>query len=71
MDVVDFAQHLYKVLKEREEYYKEALAGGSAQDYAQYRGTVGKIQGIAETRDEIKALLEKQEDDVDEILDSG
>jgi len=71
VDVVDFARHLYKVLGEREDLLSQNLAHGGARDFEQYKQTVGEIQGIAYARSEIKALLEKSDDDVQDILDSG
>jgi len=70
MDVVDFARHVYKLLDERERSLAEFLASGSAKSFEHYKQTVGEIQGVAYARSEIKALLEKSDEDVGEILDS-
>jgi len=71
MDVVQFAQSLYKVLREREFDLRDQLANGVAQNYEQYRSMVGELQGIATAIDEIKTLLEKSEDDVEDLLASS
>ena len=71
MDVVQFAQTLYKVLREREFDLRDQLANGIAQNYEQYRSMVGELQGIATAIDEIKTLLEKSEDDVEDLLASS
>jgi hypothetical protein len=71
MDVVQFAQSLYKVLREREFDLRDQLANGIAQNYEQYRSMVGELQGIATAIDEIKTLLEKSEDDVEDLLASS
>ncbi len=71
MDVVQFAQSLYKVLREREFDLRNQLANGIAQNYEQYRSMVGELQGIATAIDEIKTLLEKSEDDVEDLLASS
>ena len=71
MDVVQFAQSLYKVLREREFDLRNQLANGIAQNYEQYRSMVGELQGIATAIDEMKTLLEKSEDDVEDLLASS
>ena len=70
MDVVELARYLYKKLKSREEDLAAALAGGSAQSLEQYKMTVGEIRGLSFARDEIKALLEKHSDDVEDFISS-
>jgi len=71
MDVVQFAQALYKVMREREEDLCNQLANGTAQNYEQYRSMVGELQGVAFAITEMKALLEKSEDDVEDLLISS
>jgi hypothetical protein len=71
MDVVQFAQSLYKVMREREDDLCDQLANGAAQNYEQYRSMVGELQGVAFAIQEIKALLEKSEDDVEDLLTSS
>jgi len=70
MDVVTYAQHMYKVLEEREEQLKDALASDSPKDWEQYKMMVGEIRGIAFARMEFKALLEKNTDDAEDIIRS-
>ena len=70
MDVVTYAQHMYKVLEEREEQLKDALASDSPKDSEQYKMMVGEILGIAFARMEFKALLEKNIDDAEDIIRS-
>jgi|TARA_X000001316_G_C922241_1_gene37209 phage-related minor tail protein len=71
MDVVQFSQSLYKVLRERELDLRDQLANGIAQNYEQYRSMVGELQGVATAIDEIKTLLEKTEDDVEDLFASS
>jgi prefoldin subunit 5 len=71
MDVVQFAQSLYKVLREREFDLRDQLANGIAQNYEQYRSMVGELQGVATAIDEMKTLLEKTEDDVEDLFASS
>ena len=68
MDIVQFSQALYKVLRQRENDLRDQLANGIAQNYEQYRSMVGELQGVATAIDEMKTLLEKTEDDVEELL---
>tara|TARA_X000001382_G_scaffold64005_1_gene44306 strand:- start:269 stop:499 length:231 start_codon:yes stop_codon:yes gene_type:complete len=71
MDVVQFSQSLYKVLRERELDLRDQLANGIAQNYEQYRSMVGELQGVATAIDEMKTLLEKTEDDVEDLFASS
>jgi hypothetical protein len=68
MDIVQFSQALYKVLRNRENDLRDQLANGIAQNYEQYRSMVGELQGVATAIDEMKTLLEKSEDDVEDLL---
>ena len=70
MDVVTYAEHMYKVLGEREEQLKNALANDSPKNWEQYKMMVGEIRGIAFARMEFKALLEKNADDAENIIRS-
>jgi hypothetical protein len=62
MDVVDFAKHVYKVIREREEQLVQNLVIGGPKDWEQYKMIVGEIQGLSFARDEIRTLLEKRVD---------
>jgi|TARA_R100001163_G_scaffold32504_2_gene25284 hypothetical protein len=70
MDVVDMAKYLYKKLEERENDLSNALSSGSVQNWEQYKMTVGEIRGLSLARSEIKALLEKNVDDVEDLISS-
>lgn len=70
MDVVDFAKHVYKKLKAREDELAQALASGSPRDWEQYKQIVGEIQGLSFASDELRALLENMSDH-DEFDESG
>jgi len=71
MDVVQFSQALYNVLREREQDLCDQLANGAAQTFEQYRSMVGELQGITFAIDEVKTLLENTEDDVEDLLASS
>ena len=71
MDIVQFAQALYKVLREREIDLRDQLANGAVQNFEQYRSVVGELQGVTFATEEIKALLEKSEEDVEDLLASS
>lgn len=70
MDVVDFVQYLYKRLGERQEDITSALASGAVKDWEQYKMSVGEIRGLSLARDEIKTLLERSVEDVEDIISS-
>jgi hypothetical protein len=70
MDVVDFAKYMYKVLQEREQEIASALAYDAAKDWEHYKLMVGEIRGVTYAREEIKALLEKHADDVEDLISS-
>jgi hypothetical protein len=70
MDVVDMAKYLYKKLEEREKDISYALSSGSVQNWEQYKMSVGEIRGLSLAKDEIKALLEKNVDDVEDFISS-
>lgn len=70
MDVVDFAKHMYKVLREREQDIASSLAHDAAKDWEHYKLMVGEIRGLTYAREEIKALLERNADDVEDLISS-
>ena len=70
MDVVAFSQYLYKVLRTREQDIADALVSGSAKDWESYKMMVGEARGLAYAIDELKALLEKNADDVEDFISS-
>jgi len=70
VDGIEFARYMLKVLKDREEDISHALSNGAAQDWEQYKSLVGEIRGVAFAREEIKALLEKNADDVEDLISS-
>ena len=70
MDVVDFAKRMYRLLRQREEELTEMLANDGALNWEHYKSVVGEIRGLAFAQAEIKALLEKTADDVEDIISS-
>ena len=70
MDVVDFAKYMYKMLRDREQSIADTLAYGSAKDWEHYQSLVGEIRGLAFAREELRALLEKNADDVEDLISS-
>ena len=70
MDGVDLAKYMYKVLREREQDIASALAHDAAKDWEQYKLMVGEIRGLTYAREEIKALLERNADDVEDLISS-
>ena len=70
LDGVEFARYMYKVLKDREQDISDDLSNGAVKDWEQYKSLVGEIRGVAFAREEIKALLEKNADDVEDLISS-
>jgi hypothetical protein len=70
MEVVGFAQMLYKALRQRQEDIREALAADAPRDWESYKKMVGELRGLAFAEDQVKALLEKREDYDNESLSS-
>jgi hypothetical protein len=70
MDIVDFAVYMYKLLQEREQGIASALASDAPKDWEHYKLMVGEIRGLSYAREEIKALLEKNADDVEDLIAS-
>ncbi len=70
MDGVDFAKYMYKLLREREQDIASALGMDAAKDWEQYKLMVGEIRGLTYAREELKALLEKHADDVEDFISS-
>jgi hypothetical protein len=70
MDVIDLSKYLYKKLEERQKDLSDALASGAVKDWEQYKMSVGEIRGLSFAREEIKALLEKNVDDVEDFISS-
>ena len=68
MDLVDFSTYMYKLLREREQDIASALANDVAKDWEHYKLMVGEIRGLAYAREEIKALLERNADDVEDLI---
>ena len=67
MDIVDFSKNLYKRLKEREDDIVLTLTTGAVSNHEQYKQLVGELQGLSNTKDQIKSLLEGKIDDEDII----
>ena len=70
MDVVDFAKHVYKKIEQRENDISMLLITGAVKDYEQYRHLVGEAQGLSFAKDEIKSLLERIANDVEDLIRS-
>tara|TARA_R100001126_G_C4741883_1_gene108797 strand:- start:31 stop:243 length:213 start_codon:yes stop_codon:yes gene_type:complete len=70
MDVVDFSKYLYNKLKEREENLTSALSVGGVKSWEEYKMTVGEIRGLSLAREEIRTMLENNEDYDEDTLRS-
>jgi hypothetical protein len=70
MDAIAFAQFMYKVLKQRQDEIADALAHDVAKDFHEYKLLVGEIRGLSFAREELKALLENADEDVEDFISS-
>ena len=70
MDVVDFSKYLYNKLKEREDNLSSALSAGGVKSWEEYKMTVGEIRGLSLAREEIKTMLENNDDYDEDTLRS-
>ena len=70
MDVVDFSKYLYNKLKEREDNPSAALSAGGVKTWEEYKMTVGEIRGLSLAREEIKTMLENNNDYDEDTLRS-
>jgi len=59
-------EHLDKKIKLRREEYADALASGTATDYAIYKELCGVIRGLAIAQQEIEDLMRRYKEDDDE-----
>jgi acyl-CoA reductase-like NAD-dependent aldehyde dehydrogenase len=71
MDVVDFAKHVYKRIREREDDLAQLLVTGGPKDWEQYKMIVGEIQGLSFAAEEMRTLLERSESYEDGFDESG
>lgn len=67
MDVVSFARHVYRLIKEREEDISSMLSSGAPKDWEHYQSLVGEVRGLSFVREEVKALLENHTEDDESI----
>ena len=70
MDVVAFAQHLYRILRQREDDIKEVLASDGLPNWEEYKKLVGELRGLSYASDEVRALLENNDEYDEETLSS-
>ena len=70
MDVADFAKHVYKLLHQREEQLALMMTSGGVQNFEQYQRLVGEVQGLVYAKEEIKTLLGRSTDDVEDFIRS-
>jgi hypothetical protein len=70
MDVVVFAQRMYKVLRQRQGDLTDAIVSDAPKDWEAYKKMVGELRGLAFAEDQIKALLEKHADHDEDTFSS-
>ena len=65
MKVTDFLYNYKKALNTRIEDISISLTSGNASDMESYKAMVGEIQGLTYSLEQLSALLEKVDNDVD------
>lgn len=70
MDVVDFVQHVFRLLRQRQDDIKDVLASDGLPNWEEYKKLVGELRGLSYAEHEMKALLEKHADYDEETLSS-
>lgn len=60
---------LLRELRKRRNELSEELAGGAAKDWAHYRHYVGIITTLATTEEQIRSVISRSEEDIEDNVD--
>lgn len=61
MDEINLAQFILKLVKDKKTQISELLVNNSVKDMEHYRQLMGNLDGLEYIEQELKSLLEKQE----------
>ena len=61
MDEITLAQFILKLVRDRKENIVDVLVNNEVKDMEHYRQLMGNIDGLQYVEQELKSLLEKQE----------
>ena len=61
MDVVQLAQAIYRIIDERKSFVQEQLLFDQIKNMDQYREMMGNLSALNHVEQELKSLLDKQE----------
>lgn len=57
--VIQFIEHLLNRIRERQSIYSQRICSGNVVSFEDYKGIVGKLQGLMEAEEEIRDLCKK------------
>ena len=61
MDVVQLAQAIYRIIDDRKSFVQEQLLFDQIKNMEQYREMMGNLSALNHVEQELKGLLDKQE----------
>ncbi len=65
MDEIFFAEATFRIIRERREYIVDILQYNDVKDMEHYRELMGTLEGLDHVEQELKSLLDKQEQSID------
>lgn len=65
MDEVFFPEAVFKLIRERRETILDVLQYNNVKDMEQYRELMGNLDALSHVEQELKSLLDKQEQSID------
>jgi len=61
MDEIHVAEAVFKILRDRRQAVVDQMIYGNVKSMEQYRGLMGNLETLAHVEQELKSLLDKQE----------
>ena len=65
MDEIYFAEAVFRIVKERRQAIYDLLIYDNVNSMEQYRELMGNLKALAHVEQELKSLLDKQEQSID------
>jgi hypothetical protein len=65
MDEIFFSEATFKVIRERRENILDVLQYNNVKDMEHYRELMGNLEALGHVEQELKGLLDKQEQSID------
>ena len=63
MDIITLSDKIRKILRDKKAQLNDIVTSGSAKDMEQYRHLIGQLDALNFIEQELRNLLEKQEND--------